>query len=311
MTGPAKPDTEGHGVAYCIVHQARFSQANEEYLHTIRSLHRKVAEESASLMEAHRKAAGETTSREAQVTYGALSQFLVTPLKSDQQEVKKILEEAIGRALTSQSPHAGVRESRLSRALFRLDAAQALHPHCENGEEYYRSIGFQPGKGEIYESDFVVDDGSGLETLEVIVRDRLGIYDGPHGKHIAEAGSWMFAAYNIVAEQRAQNNAPTVLVELPVAKPMTTRYDAFRSMMTRAMEQLAASADIASLGLWQRKLGLGPGREFLLRIGCSDIHKGVNAGLLVLPMLREMISVPGDAGSGPHPLILKEILSPL
>ncbi len=300
-------------VAYVVTHQPKDVRVSEGYLRNIRELHRRVAEEASQRNDALRKTVGEAIGREIQVTYGALTQFLVTPLKSDQLEVKKILEETMGRALDIQGSlsRAGYRESRLSRTVVSRSPVDSLQPLLDAGKEYYRSFGFHPEIGGIYESDFVLESATGLDFIEHIVRDRMGIYDGPHGRHIQEAGAWTFAAYNIVIEEATQSEAPRVLAELPLSKPASLRYDAFREGIGRLIEQLKELPGVLQIAVWQRKLGLGPGREFLLRIGCSDLDGAAKAGDRLSPLLRSTISTDDDSPSSSIMIIMKEILSPL
>jgi len=307
---PAAP--AGRGVAYIVTHQAGEKQSPEAYLRNIRELHRRVTEEAARRSESVQKSVGELVGREVQVAFGALTQFLVTPLKSDQLEVKKILEEALRRALDagqSASPYRFL-ETRLSRVLAKPPNASALRQHLEAGTAYHHQLGFRTAKGEVFESDFLVESAAAFELLEHIVRDRMGIYDGPHGKHIEEAGAWTFAAYNIVSEEQAQDGEGSLLVEVPLSKPGGMRYDAFRTAIGRLQTSMREVARVSRLGVWQRKLGLGPGREFLLRFECSDLDGAADVGLRVFPLLRDMISSLETPSPGSFPLIIKEILSP-
>ena len=237
----------------------------------------------------------------------------MTPLKSDQLEVKKILGEALGRALEAGGVTNTVsyRDSRLSRAIYPPLKSAELQRAVDAGKDYCRGLGFHPGTGEMYESDFILESATGFDFIEHIVRDRMGIYDGPHGKHIEDARAWTFAAYNVIREERIRNEAPSVLAEFPFSKPSSLRYDAFRSALDRLLEGLKDPPAVTQLGLWQRKLGLGPGREFLLRLECSDFEGAAGSGLRVLPLLHEIVASSDASTSQTIMIIMKEILSPL
>ena len=104
--------------------------------------------------------------------------------------------------------------------------------------------------------------------LEHIVRDRLGIYGSPHGEHIKLVQTFAVAAHNLLhnagtAYERAVHDAWGEAV-LYFSKP-DIRYEDFRSTLVPAVEELARQTSVPSASIWQRKLGLGPGREFLIR----------------------------------------------
>ncbi len=302
-----KSERSGNLVAYCITHQARDGQAQESYLRTIRELHRRVQEEAAKIEEANQKASFETVTRDAQVVYGLLSQFLVTPLRTDQMEVKKILAEAMGRIVESSRGGKGssYRDSELSRTIPLKSHLPEIVQMTKAAAEYLKGLGFRTEKSEIYESSFFVVGGAGLDLLEQIVRDRLGIYASPHGRHIEDAGAWTFAAYNVVKEERGQAGNGQVLAEMPLSKPASMQYDEYRSNSSSLVEEIKGLNGVARVSLWQRKLGLGPGREFLLRIHCSHVDDVTSVGNLVFAAVQRLFPKTSLSSS----LIVREILS--
>ncbi|MGA9121111.1 MAG: hypothetical protein WB699_17230 [Bacteroidota bacterium] len=273
MTVPAKQIVPTNPVAYVIMHQAPGGQPQDDYLHSIRDLHRKVAGEESHLREAFEKLHTETIPREAQVLYGALSAFLVTPLKSDQAEVRALIAETLTRVA-----HAGSGDSfpgLLGMILSRIVPLHASDPEMielrNAGSEYLSHLKFSENAGDVYESAFLVDGSAGLDVLEHIVRDRLGIYAGAHGKHLAQTSGWMFAAYNVVFAETLSASAQSFDARFWLNKPPAMHYDNFRLAIEEVLNDLKGVAGVAGLGLWQRKLGFGAGREFICRIACSDM----------------------------------------
>ena len=302
-----RPERSGSLVAYCITHQAREGQAQESYLRTIRELHRRVQEEAARIEEANQKASAENVTRDAQVAYGLLSQFLVTPLRTDQMEVKKILAEAMGRIVESSRGEMGIlyRDSELSRTIpFRSHVPEIVQM-TKAAAEYLKGLGFRAEKSEIYASNFFVGGGVGLDLLEQIVRDRLGIYASPHGRHIEDAGAWTFAAYNVVREEKVLEGDGEVLVEMPLSKPAPMQYDGYRASLSSLVGDIKGVSGVVRVSLWQRKLGLGPGREFLLRIHCSQVDDVTSLGNLVFAAVQRLFPKTSPSSS----LIVREILS--
>jgi hypothetical protein len=108
------------------------------------------------------------------------------------------------------------------------------------------------------------------------VRDRIGIYDSPHGTHLQGLGSYSFSAYNLVyaAGARPSQERKKGLVEVSIAfsKP-PVEYVPFRKSITSGLDQHVAGDTILYTSLWQRKLGMGKGREFILRFLCDEIER--------------------------------------
>ena len=73
------------------------------------------------------------------------------------------------------------------------------------------------------------------------------------------------------------------------------RYSDFRRSVAALLEQVAEQLDLIHASFWQRKLGLGTGKEFVLRL---RIPVGEEA-------LRELIATLGDAGKVGKETIVK------
>jgi hypothetical protein len=141
-----------------------------------------------------------------------------------------------------------------------------------SGKKYLLELGFNMGRPhrDVFESVFLVDGGMNLDIIEHIVRDRIGIYTPVHGKHIGEFDSYAYSAHNLVAWEGTLEPR-NVGYELAVFfSKGGVKYDVFRSALK---SRLATEIDRHKLphgSLWQRKLGLGSGREFVLRLQGSD-----------------------------------------
>jgi hypothetical protein len=81
-------------VTYSILHRPAPGIPRERYEGTIVEMHRQVEEESGLFSEQHAKSLSELSGRQAQILRGALSQFLETPIRSDDAEVQRIFQEA-------------------------------------------------------------------------------------------------------------------------------------------------------------------------------------------------------------------------
>jgi hypothetical protein len=87
------------------------------------------------------------------------------------------------------------------------------------------------------------------------------------------------------------------------------KYATFRGGLAEVLEKLSEGLDLNHVSLWQRKLGLGVGREFVLRVISDKSEVAANIigwlnGYDDKPFVRESII------GGGH-LMVKELLSGL
>lgn len=266
-------DTPIPTIAYCALHQMRPGVARDEYLKTMKELHERIAQESREINAAYAKHLADTLSRESQSLQNALSHFLHTPISSDNEEVQRMLVESFERFKTQIHSHVPVGlERSVESRVYLVSSKKPLEKKLlKNGRTYLDGLGFTTTKGheDIFESTFIVRGGMNLDVLEYIVRDRLGIYSSTHGKHVGELEGYSYAAYNLVFAQGEIPSGDAVgkHTELTFyfSKP-DVKYAPFREGLSEALEKLTAGLGLKYVSLWQRKLGLGGGKEFVLRI---------------------------------------------
>ena len=143
------------------------------------------------------------------------------------------------------------------------------------------------------------------------MRDRLGIYASAHGKHIGQAAPFVVAAHNLVHSSGTDfwKSLPSARGEavLSFDKPAVP-YDEFRASLASLIDRVLAGPGAPAATLWQRKLGLGRGSEFALRILLSR-HEDAPG---VIDRLRSAHDSPA-AGQifGPETsLLVKELFHP-
>ena len=300
-------------IAYCAMHQSLPTVPVAEYMKTMKELHERIAYESEAINAEYTKSLREMMLREVQAIHGGLSSFLQMPISSDDKDVRRILEEELGKfgeAMADNNGY-GLKYS-VEGKVFRVSTKKTLEKKLLSaGKVYLEELGFTPGKGTgaIFESMFVVEGGINLDIIEHIVRDRLGIYSTTHGKHIKEFGEYAYTVYNLVhsigslPEREARRKH--FEADLYFSKP-DTKYAPFRKSAVDILKKLSEEVKPIHLALWQRKLGLGVGKEFVLRIvsNNSDQISGVVQWLEEHdenPLIKETLIRDGN-------LILKELL---
>ncbi|HEX9615378.1 MAG TPA: hypothetical protein VGA55_07710 [Bacteroidota bacterium] len=267
-------------IAYCALHQVRKGIAPEAYRQTMTDFHKLLRDETAKINAVWETFRNEAMARSLQSARSHLMQYLSTPLRSDAGEIQRILRERI-----EEYSNAALPKSPLGMLL--TSEGRVIDPPVNNeskslaasGKRYLTELGFSTGRPqrEIYESVFVVSGGQNLDVIEHLVRDRIGIYTPVHGKHIGEFDSYSYGAHNLVlllGPLAAKDAAFEVGVFFSKGG---VKYDLFRSTLKELLEAVQAEWNLSHLSLWQRKLGLGAGREFVLRIQGAELPRLLQA----------------------------------
>jgi hypothetical protein len=144
-----------------------------------------------------------------------------------------------------------------------------LEQWLASGRDYLGSLGMDTGADapEIEESVFTFEGAAGYDILEHIVRDSLGVYAPPHGIHIQQHGPLVFGTYDRIHDLPGDRGGWQAVFAFNKGR---ARYGAFRKSLRRTVEALAEETNWGATVAWQRKLGLGYGREFVLRVELGD-----------------------------------------
>ncbi|MCZ6776590.1 MAG: hypothetical protein O7D34_09050 [Ignavibacteria bacterium] len=270
-------------IAYCAMHQALPQVPTNEYMKTMRELHARISAETEAINAGYASFLRETVGRESESLHGSLSQFLQTPISSDNAEVQRTLRESLERLRDELIVHGGLGlkysvEGKFVFAPLKKTLERKLLLNGKTGLEEM-GVTFGKGRGEVFESMFVVHGGQNLDILEHVVRDKLGIYATTHGKHIKEFDAYAYTVYNLVHVRGRMPDSSLrgtyFEADFFFSKP-DVKYASFRNAFVVVIDKFAAESSVEHVSLWQRKLGLGKTKEFVLRIVCSSL-KSVSA----------------------------------
>jgi len=254
-------------IAYSALHQVRKGIQPGVYIQTMKDFHRLLREETFKVNSAWEEFRKDAVTRTLQAVRSRLLEYLSTPLKSDSEAIQKILRERIeeySRTVLVDTPLGMIQTTEGKVTDLPAGSVRSL---ALSGKKYLTELGFSTGRPErdIYESVFLVHGGLNLDIIEHMVRDRIGIYTPVHGKHIGEFDSYSYSAHNLVGlAGTLDGGTPKHEVAFFFSKG-GVHYDVFRSALKSKLADVIDRFELPHASLWQRKLGLGSGREFVLR----------------------------------------------
>jgi hypothetical protein len=295
------------------MHQALPSVPKEEYVKTMKELHERIGRESEAINAEYEKYLADTVAHEVESIHGSLSPFLHTPISSDDATVRRMLAEALGKfeAMLVKGGAFGLQSSFEGRVFFTPTKKALEKKLLQAGKSYIEDLGFKTtkGNGDIFESMFLVTGGLNLDMLEHIVRDKLGIYSTTHGKHIKEFGEYAYTVYNLVHAKGEMPPRDSIRnyfeASVHFSKP-DIKYAPFRNALVDVVDRLSAETGLPYVRLWQRKLGLGVGREFTLRFVSNNADQ-ISGAIQWLEAYNEKEFI-REALIGDGKLVMKELL---
>jgi hypothetical protein len=278
---------------FTVMHQAGPTVADEEFTRTVTALQMDIGKQAQAVGEQLHQWLEQQYSQQAEETVRKLQRLAVLSEEADLVEVQQILERDYGRLASRIGSESllGMQGSAEETFSEETPVDPDLAKRVADGREYLASLGFKPGQGPLHEAWLLFRGSLHYDVMENVVRDRLGIYRGSHGAHIENVARTSFGTYNLVyqlGEELTANltgNALTQEVTFAFSKG-PFHYSDFRRDVSALMEQIGERSDLLHASFWQRKLGLGTGKEFVLRL---RIPTGEDA-------LREIIVAIVDAG---------------
>ncbi|HTY11292.1 MAG TPA: hypothetical protein VMF88_09495 [Bacteroidota bacterium] len=272
-------------IAYTVLHQAgpNAEAADSQkglgetlgkvkYHEELRNALQNTLAESAALRDAFQASLFEARNRASQVAKGSLNQYLSTPIKSDNEDVQRIIREALEKYSEQvlPSPNIGIESAWVSYLLpdARIVTSQTkvsvlIRKMLSAGKLNLKQLGFTKGKlpSNIFETVYLLATGINLDVLEFIFR-----------KTMATGGIWQFAenmwtgVYNVLstvgtAEQRGIAWEASLF-------PQTVRMKGgeFVAESEKIFERLSKEFNLHQLSLWQSKFPFREENNFTLRI---------------------------------------------
>lgn len=261
-------------VLFTVLHQAAPAVTSDEYMRAVMALQSSIREQDEEIGEALRRWLEQHYSEQAEEMARKLQMLGLLSADADLERVQQALLRDYTRlgnriGAASMLGMQGAGEEVFSTE---MPADPDLATRIADGREYLTSLGFRPGQGAIHKSWLLCRGSIHYDIIEHIVRERLGIVG--IGDQMRLVGYTAFSAYNLVYElgegltaDRQAAVETVVTQEVTIAFSKGTMHDSpFRQEVSALMEHLAEQIDLLHASFWQRKLGLGTGKEFVLRL---------------------------------------------
>ena len=278
---------------FTVLHQSGPDFAEEDFTRTVTALHLDIRRQAQEVGEELQQWLQQQSQQEAEETAHKLQRLGLlaetASIEAAQQALERDFRRLAGRVGSESLLGMQGSGEEVFSEIMPQDAD--LAKRVADGREYMASLGFKPGQGPLHEAWLLFRASIHYDIMEHIVRDRMGIYRGSHGAHIENVGRTSFGTYNLVYELGESliadlaNDTQTQEVTFAFSKG-PFHYSDFRQEVSALMEHVGEQVNLIHASFWQRKLGLGTGKEFVLRL---RIPIGEDA-------LREVIGTIADSG---------------
>src|SRR5579864_1346796 len=278
---------------FTVLHQAGPTVSNEDFTRTVTALHMDIRRQAQAVGEELHRWLHQQYTQQAEETLQKLQRLAVLSEHADLKEVQEALMRDYGRLGSRIGSESVLGMQGSAEETFNEEASADpdLAKRFADGREYLASLGFKPGQGPLHEAWLLFRGSLHYDVMESVVRDRMGIYKGSHGDHIENVGRTSFGTYNLIYQLGEDLTADmtrdigTQEVTFAFSKG-PVQYSPFRQEVSALMEQVGEQINLIHASFWQRKLGLGTGKEFVLRLRLPAGEAG----------LREVIEVIAGAG---------------
>jgi len=258
---------------FTVMHQGGPSVSDEVFTHTVTALHGDIRRQAREIGVELQRWLDQQALREAEETARKLQRLGLLSESASLEEVEQHIVRDYRRLAGRVGSESELGMQGSGEMVFTEVAPEDtdLAKRFEDGREYLASLGFRPGQGPFHEAWLLFHGSIHYDVMEHIVRDRMGIYRGSHGEHIENVGRTSFGTYNLVYQLGEDLTADFANVasmqEIAFAfSKGPIQYSPFRQEVSALLESLGDLTSLSHASFWQRKLGLGTGKEFVLRL---------------------------------------------
>jgi hypothetical protein len=278
---------------FTVMHQSAPTVSEVEYTRTITALHMEFREQMQAAGQELLQWLQQQYNWQAEETVRKLQRHTLLSDNANIEQVQEILERdfsRLSRRIGSESIM-GLQGS--AAEVFNNESPLDINlaRRVAEGHTYLTSIGLKPGHGVLSESLLLFRGSFHYDLIEHIVRNRMSTYNPNNRDQLESMGHASFGTWNLVYQIgesfTADLTSDTETQEVSFALDKgPIQHGPFRQEVSALMEHVAEQVNLMHASFWQRKLGLGTGKEFALRL---RLPLGEAA-------LQEVIGVIADAG---------------
>ena len=258
---------------FTVMHQPGPGVSEDDFTRIITALHKEIRDQVHSANQELQRWLQQQYSWQAEETVRKLHRHAFLSDKVNIEEVQEVLERDFSR-LSNRIGSESLLGLQGSADQFFNDESPLdldLARRVANGREYLTSLGFKPDQGVLHETWLLFRGSLHYDLIEHIVRDRMDIYKRSNGDQREYIGQTSFGTWNLVYQigesLTADLAGDTETQEVSFAfNKGSMQHSPFLQKISAMMEQVAEQVDLIHASFWQRKLGLGTGQEFVLRL---------------------------------------------
>ena len=300
-------------ISYCEMHQARPTAEIIGFQKILSESLQNTLADAALIRDAFQSSLLEARIKSAQVAQGALNQYLSTPIKSDNEDVQRIIKEALEKNSSHILPTSkiGIEAAWNSNVVddAKIVGSQSklsvlVRKMLSSGRRKLTHMGFMRGRtpSTIFETVYLVETGINLDVLESILRKRRSA--GDIRQNVDNTWSGM---YNVLATVGAGEQTASVWEASLYPRAAGIKNAEFIVEAEKIFERLSKEFNLHQLSLWQNKFSFCEEDNFTIRVRMIPDQK------LLFEIVKWLTSLENEhlkkALTGDAALIVKEIIS--
>ncbi|MGA7160487.1 MAG: hypothetical protein WBZ48_05755 [Bacteroidota bacterium] len=300
-------------ISYSMVYQARPVIEIVEFKKVINESLRNTLMDAALLRDAFQSSLIEARMKSAQVSQGALNQYLSTPIKSDNEDVRRIIKEALEKYSDQILPTAKIGIEAAWNSNIVGDAiivgsqtklSVLVRKMLSSGKRTLGHLGFSRGKSSstIFETVYLLETGINVDLLEYVLRKSASVLDISRNVERTWSGIHTIVASAGVGEQTASLWEASLYPQI-----LGMNNNEFIAEVEKIFEQLSKEFNLHQLSLWQKRFTFRDEDGFTIRVRMIPDQK------LLFEIVKWLASTENvqlkQALTANAALIVKEIIS--
>ena len=275
-------------LAYSVFHQPRKTVTAKEYAKSLAKFRTELKEESEKIQTTWQNYLSDLTAKTVQTTRGNLSQFLSTPIQSDTSDIQHIISDQISQTAEQLllKIQYGLMDGYDGRFLIEAPQVEIPKVRALGARSFFQNMGFKIGRNNsaVFESLYFIQGSANLDILDHLVRNRIGIYNSSHGTKVDQSTVNSCSLYNLLfLDGNFEHNLDRFELQVRFAKGKEL-YELFHIELTEAMKIFRLEIHDLNVSVWQKKLGLGIGEEYILRVRTKD-RSTLRAAIIIIQKL--------------------------